>query len=579
MLKVDTTSVSNGTANGFSAGPHTVSEVPVAGYTASSIGGDCAPDGSITLVNGDNKVCTITNNDNPGTIKVIKKIINNDGGSLTIAGVTLKVDGNTVTNGTSNPFNAGSHTVSETPISGYTSSFDGDCDVNGTVTLASGQNAVCTITNNDIAPTLTVIKNIINDNGGSLIIQNVTLKVDGNTVTNGTSNTETAGSHTVSEVPVAGYASSIGGDCAANGSVTLASGDNKVCTITNNDNPATIKVIKKIINDNGGTLTISGVTLKVDGNTVTNNTSNPFNAGQHTVSETPISGYTATFSGDCAADGIVTLAIGQNAVCTITNSDNVPTITVIKKIINNDGGSLTIAGVTLKVDGNTVTNNTSNPFNAGQHTVSETAISGYSATFSGDCNSSGVVSLAPGQHAVCTITNDDVAHIGDVGTIGFWRNWSNQYTNTNFNTLEGYVSAHNPTVFTGLTTSITDNIFHYTPKTTTDQKLLAQLLALKLNLAITALQGTGTPAMVQQHTNVCLAGTVDVSGISGASAFFGSSTPTVGSVISGVEGTWTGDNPINHVYTFSGSDAQKSMLHSVVDGINTGAILTSTGCS
>ena len=48
-----------------------------------------------------------------------------------------------------------------------------------------------------------------------------------------------------------------------------------------------------------------------------------YTAGAHTVSETAGTGtdlgnYTAVISGDCSAAGAVTLAAGQNAICTIT---------------------------------------------------------------------------------------------------------------------------------------------------------------------------------------------------------------------------------------------------------------------
>src|SRR5207247_2939399 len=43
----------------------TATEVPDPGYTASAWGGDCAPNGTITLAPGDNKTCTITNDDKP----------------------------------------------------------------------------------------------------------------------------------------------------------------------------------------------------------------------------------------------------------------------------------------------------------------------------------------------------------------------------------------------------------------------------------------------------------------------------------------------------------------------------------
>jgi hypothetical protein len=149
----------------------------------------------------------------------------------------------------------------------------------------------------------------------------------------------------------------------------------------------TLTVIKKIVNDDGGNLTIAGVTLKVNGTTVINGTANPENIGTYFVSENAIKGYAATFGGDCDSTGKVVLAPGDNKTCTITNDDIKPTLTVIKKIVNDGGGTLTIAGVTLKVNGTTVINGTANPENIGTYFVSENPIKHYTATFSGDCNS------------------------------------------------------------------------------------------------------------------------------------------------------------------------------------------------
>lgn len=46
-------------------GVYVVSETNIDGYTASAWGGDCDEDGNITLLDGDIKVCTIANDDNP----------------------------------------------------------------------------------------------------------------------------------------------------------------------------------------------------------------------------------------------------------------------------------------------------------------------------------------------------------------------------------------------------------------------------------------------------------------------------------------------------------------------------------
>ena len=82
-LFVNSTSVKSGAQNGFNAGNYTVSETGILGYT-STISGDCASDGSITLSVGDVKSCTITNDDNPGSI-LGHKYSDTDGDYLTTA--------------------------------------------------------------------------------------------------------------------------------------------------------------------------------------------------------------------------------------------------------------------------------------------------------------------------------------------------------------------------------------------------------------------------------------------------------------------------------------------------------------
>jgi hypothetical protein len=89
-------------------------------------------------------------------------------------------------------------------------------------------------------PTLTVEKVVVNDDGGTAVAGDFTLRVDGDSVTSGVANTVSAGAHVVSEDdPGAGYATTIGEDCDASGKVSLSAGENKTCTITNNDVPPT----------------------------------------------------------------------------------------------------------------------------------------------------------------------------------------------------------------------------------------------------------------------------------------------------------------------------------------------------
>jgi hypothetical protein len=86
--------------------------------------------------------------------------------------------------------------------------------------------------------TLTVIKHVINDNGGTSTAKDFTIGVSRTfpgAESPGTDVALTPGSFSISETGPAGYTQSLSGDCSG----TINAGDNKVCTITNNDKPKT----------------------------------------------------------------------------------------------------------------------------------------------------------------------------------------------------------------------------------------------------------------------------------------------------------------------------------------------------
>lgn len=294
------------------------------------------------------------------------------------------------------------------------------------------------------APQLTVIKTVVNDNGGTKIISQFPLFIDGGSVTSGVANTTTAGLHTVSEPTDPGYTATIGGDCAANGTITLALGDVKTCTITNNDIAPVLHLRKTVINDSGGTAVntawtltatgTSGLPTNLSGSTPVDSGAT-FKADTYTLSESGgPSGYTAsTYS--CVKNGAsavvnnsITLATGDNATCTIINDDIAPappvpaTLRIIKTVVNNSGGVAAASSFNLHVKlagvdvvGSPATGviapGTTYSLLAGTYVVSEDANAGYLATFSGDCDSSGSVTLTAGQDKTCTITNDDIAPV------------------------------------------------------------------------------------------------------------------------------------------------------------------------
>jgi len=85
--------------------------------------------------------------------------------------------------------------------------------------------------------TLTLTKIVVNDNGGTKIVSDFPLYIGSATTTSGVASTTlNPGSYTVHEATSTDYASGAWtGDCAADGTITLADGDVKSCSITNND--------------------------------------------------------------------------------------------------------------------------------------------------------------------------------------------------------------------------------------------------------------------------------------------------------------------------------------------------------
>lgn len=397
-----TTVNGSGTTGSFNVGPgtYTVTETVPAGWSMST---DCPS--SFSIANGGSKVCNFTNTKQP-TLTVTKVVNNNYGGTLTPGNFPLFVQGNSVTSGSSNIYDPGTYTISETQQPGYTQT-SLTCNSNkvNPVVLNAGDNVSCTITNSDIQPKLTVTKVVNNTHGGTKVVADFPLFVDATGVTSGVQNGFNVGTYTVSETGSAGYTGVITGDCSANGSVSLALGDVKSCTITNSDTQPQLKVVKVVVNDNGGSKVIADFPLKVDNTSVVSGATNSFNAGSYTVSETNLPGYTATFSGDCNVSGGVTLAVGDALkTCTITNDDQPGTL-IVKKIVvgsNDDESNFSFkvnggSSVAFESDGqNDLT------VNAGNYSVTEVSPGTSYSTSYDNCSN---LSIPNGGSATCTITN------------------------------------------------------------------------------------------------------------------------------------------------------------------------------
>ena len=418
-LQIDGVTVATDQGNGgttgaqvVSAGIHSVGEVAgtgtsLADYTA-VIGGDadCA-DGSVTVPASGTVTCTITNTfivqpPDTGQLTVNKQV---QGNGADPNSFPLFVDGMSVTNGVATTTSAGSHTVIETENLDYNMSFGSDCP-GGIVTVSTSTPATCTVTNTLKDGNLTVTKIV---EGGTKTVADFPLFVDGMTVTSGVATTTSAGSHTVTETTDPDYTESFGADCPG-GVVNVPANGSATCTVTNTRKTGKITVHKVVTNHIDGTTTgTSSFQMMIDGGDVAQDTQITVTANQaHTISETGPAGYDTTFSGACNGNNQVTVAPGEEATCTVTNEQQFGTITVIKSVVNDDGGALEVPDFTLKVDSSVVTSGTPKNVALGTHTVSENGKFGYQATIGGNCSLSGSITIAAGESKTCTIENDDI---------------------------------------------------------------------------------------------------------------------------------------------------------------------------
>src|SRR5262249_9594421 len=247
------------------------------------------------------------------------------------------------------------YSVAETVPSGWTQT--GNTCQN--VIVPAGQTVACQISNSEVGHVV-VTKIVINDNGGTATPSSFTMNVAGNTISpssfpggSGTIVDLIAGSYSVTESGASGYAASFSADCAG----TVAPGETKSCTITNNDIQPQLIVTKVVVNQYGGTAISSSFTMNVAGNLARpasfpggSGTLVTLNAGAYSVTESGPAGYQASFSPDCAGS----IGVGQTKTCTITNRDIQPVVIVVKQVVNNYGRTRTPSDFTMNVMSNSL---------------------------------------------------------------------------------------------------------------------------------------------------------------------------------------------------------------------------------
>ena len=220
-----------------------------------------------------------------------------------------------------------------------------------------------------IAPSLTLEKVVINDNGGTAVADNWTLTAAGYD-----SQSPDAGTYDLSEVANAGTPAADGytltslicsddsGTSVASPTVTLDLGEDVTCTFTNDDDAPSLTLEKVVINDNGGTAVADNWTLTAAGYDSQSPDAGTYDLSEVANAGTPAAdgGYTLTSlvcsddSGTSVASPTVTLDLGEDVTCTFTNDDISPTLTLIKTVVNDNGGDASPDDFNLTVDGGSV---------------------------------------------------------------------------------------------------------------------------------------------------------------------------------------------------------------------------------
>ena len=451
------------TAAPVNSGTYTLSESGgPSGYTAgawSCIGGTLTG-ASLVLTPGVSATCTINNNDQPATLTLVKTVTNDNGGSAVPTAWTLAAAGPTPISGatgsdpvTAAPVNSGTYTLSESGgPSGYTAgawSCIGGTLTGASLVLTPGVSATCTINNND-QPALLTLRKIVDAaaSGSGKVPADWTLTAtpvaitgqdpvtgNGDPTSAGGVNLVTvfAGSYTLTESGPGGFTAGtwvcLGGVVTGN-VVAVPSGGNVTCEITNTAVAPTLTLVKIVDNGStGATTAATAWTLTADGPSPINGqtgsapvTAAPVEVGTYNLSESGPTGYTASdwvcTGGTSTTDSSVTLAEGQNATCTITNTAIAPRLTLVKVVDNGTTGrtsvpaDFTLTGVngasTITGAGNSAAV-TDQAAIVGAYALSETGPAGYHASTwacTGGASTTGTsVTLALGNTATCTITN------------------------------------------------------------------------------------------------------------------------------------------------------------------------------
>ncbi len=359
------------------AGTYTLSESGgPAGYAAGtwSCSAGTLTGSSLVLPLNTSATCTINNNDVTAHLTLVKVVDANETGSgmepkdWTLTATPVDITGQNPVTGNGDPSSgggvnavpvfAGQYTLTEQGPAGFTSG-DWECDggvfADGNVSVPNGGDVVCTITNTAVSPKLTLIKIVDNGTTGATTAPTAwELTATGPTSISGATGSATVtaanvkvGTYDLSESGEPGYTASdwvcTGADSSTATSVTLTEGQDATCTITNTAVAPRLTLVKVVDNGTtGATATPAQFTLTAANGAST--ITGPGNSaavtdqaaiiGTYALSETTLDGYAPSgwvcTGGTATTVASVTLALGGDATCTITNTAVPPSWTLAK---------------------------------------------------------------------------------------------------------------------------------------------------------------------------------------------------------------------------------------------------------
>jgi hypothetical protein len=426
--------------------------------------GDCDSTGKVTLLADEPpKSCTVKFDDKlRGAVNVVTDVINDNGGNKTASDFRFGINrAGLLTSGFRGaPPPVGetfvtpsdSYTIIPSAVSGYTTALEGDCT---DVLVVENQTKNCTVINDDVAGAeLRVFTQVINNNGGNKRSEDFRIFIVDASETftpglipavpppHGTILDKRPGTYIIVGSSLGNYGTAFEGDCDSTGRVTLvADGTAKICTIIINDvEPAQLKVITEVINDNGGNKTVEDFSIRIlnaNATTSVNAIRSGLAAGpvpaapapdgslfdlapsMYMVVGSPLSNYGITFEGDCDSRARVTLAAGEPPkVCTVKFQDRLPGLVkakVVTEVINDNGGNKTARDFRSDIVTPTIlfSGVSGDPppdgrtFNMAQflYTIDPRSDPGYTTTLQGDCID---VLVVENQTKTCTIINNDI---------------------------------------------------------------------------------------------------------------------------------------------------------------------------